>query len=136
MKRMFLVLLVLVLAVSAFGCTPENKENTAANDVFTDEYFEGLKQMSLMGLTGPISGEDMQSVIDLLQNVSLSVAGEYLPKEDNSVLLILEFEEGPTKTVSVSSVMIAPGEIGAEIYLVADEEFGAKFMKAFGVGEE
>ena len=138
MKRFLLMVLTAVLVFAAFGCTEkEDKEEViAANDVFTDGFFEDLEQISLMGLTGPVSGEEMEKAVELLKNVSLAPAGDYLPEEEDPVLLILRFGDGTTKTVSVSSVLIAFNEIGAGAYLIEDENFFADFIKAFGVGEE
>lgn len=136
MKRFFMVVSSAFLVVSLLGCTEKKEEKPIQNDVFTDAYFEGLKQVSLMGLTGNVSGEEMQKVVDLLQNVSLAPAGDYLPAEEKPVLLILGFEDGTSKTLSVSSSIIAFNEIGAGNYLVADEAFFTEFIKAFGVGEE
>lgn len=136
MKKALLVILALVLALSVLGCNEKKEEATANNDVFTDELLEGLKQVSLMGLTGPVSGEEMEPIIELLQNVSLAPAGDYLPVEEKPVLLILGFEDGTSKTLSISSTIIAFNEIGADNYLVGDEDFFTEFIKAFGVGEE
>ena len=136
MKRFLLAILALVLVFSVFGCTEKKEELTAKNDVFTDEFFAGLKQVSLMGLTGPVSGEEMEKIVELLQTVSLVSAGDYLPVEENPVLLILGFENGTSKTVSVSSAIIGFNEIGAGAYLVDDESFFTEFIKSFGVGEE
>lgn len=135
-KRSLLVILALVLAASLLGCREKKEENTGKNDVFTEAFFEGIQQMSLMGLTGPVTGEEMEKIVELLQNVSLVSAGEVLPEEESPVLLIMGFEDGTSKTLSVSSVMIAFNEIGAGTYLVDDENFFAEFIKAFGVGEE
>ena len=136
MKKILLVILAFVLAVSLLGCKEEKKEETGNNGVFTDGYFEGLQQMSLMGLAGPVTGEEMGKIVALLQSVSLAEAGEALPEKDTPVLLILGFEDGTSKTLSVSSTIVAFNEIGAGTYLVADEGFFTEFIKAFGVGEE
>ena len=110
MKRFFMVVLSAFLAVSLLGCTEKKEEKPIQNDVFTDAYFEGLKQVSLMGLTGNVSGEEMQKVVDLLQNVSLAPAGNYLPAEEKPVLLILGFEDGTSKTLSnlMTMELVAP----------------------------
>ena len=136
MKRVLLVILVLVLAASVLGCKEKKEAENTKNDVFTDEFFDGIQQISLMGLTGPVTGEEMEKIVDLLQNVSLASAGEVLPEEENPVLLIMGFEDGTSKTLSVSSSIIAFNEIGAANYLVGDEDFFTEFIKAFGVGEE
>lgn len=135
-KKALLVILALILALSVLGCTEKKEETAVKNDVFTDELFEGLNRVSLMGLTGPVSGEEMETIVELLQNVSLAPAGDYLPAEEKPVLLILGFEDGTSKTLSVSSAIIAFNEIGAGNYLVDDEDFFTEFIKAFGVGEE
>ena len=135
-KRGMLLLLALVLALSVLGCGEKKEETPANNTVFTDEYFEGLEKMSLLGLTGAISKEEMAEVVQILQDVSLAEAGEYLPEEKNPVLLILYFEDGSAKTVSVSDTIISFNEIGAGKYLVQGEDFFRPFLEAFGVTEE
>ena len=136
MKRGMLLLLALVLALFVLGCGEKKEETPANNTVFTDEYFEGLEKMSLLGLTGAISKEEMAEVVQILQDVSLAEAGEYLPEVKNPVLLILYFEDGSSKTVSVSDSIISFNEIGAGKYLVQGEDFFRPFLEAFGVTEE
>ena len=136
MKRFLLVTLAVLLTFSLLGCMNKQEEPAVRNDVFTDEFFVGLKGMGLMGLTGTVSGEQMQQIVKVLQKASLTVAGDYLPIEEKPVLLIMEFEDGTAKTVTVSSAMISFNEIGAGTYLVEEPEFFTNFMKAFGLGEE
>ena len=102
MKRGMFIILALVLAFSVLGCGEKKEETPANNTVFTDEYFEGLEKMSLLGLTGAISKEEMAEVVQILQDVSLAEAGEYLTEEEMPVLLILYFEDGSAKTESLS----------------------------------
>lgn len=135
MKKALLVILALVLAFSALGCT-EKKEETANNDLFTDQYFEGLEQMTLLGMDLLLTGEEMQPVVEILQGLSLSALPEGATVEENMtpVLLMLTYEDGTMRTVQISDTMLSFTEVGAQKYCTSDQFF-ADFIKAFGVGE-
>lgn len=135
MKKALLVILALVLAFSVLGCT-EKKEETANNDLFTDQYFEGLAQMTLLGMDLILTGEEMQPVVEILQGLSLSALPEGATVEENMapVLLMLTYEDGTMRTVQISDTMLSFTEVGAQKYCTSDQFF-ADFIKAFGVGE-
>ncbi len=137
-RRFFLVMMGILLAVSLLGCTEKKIEESPKNDVFTDDYFVGLKEMSLMGIAGPLSGEEMEPVIDLLQKASLTQLqdGVKVEGEGTAFLLVMEFEEGVYKTVQLSNKTVAPGALESIRYTIDSEVFVEEILNAFNVPVE
>lgn len=139
MKRVFLIVMSVLLAVALLGCTEKKVESeTINNDVFTDAYFEGAREVSLMGVAAPISGEKMEQVINLLQTVSLSELqeGVKVEGEGSPFLLVISFEDGTYKTVHLSGKTVAPTSLDSAKYLVESEEFIEQILEVFDIPEE
>ena len=139
MKKHFLILMSILLAISLLGCTEKKVESeTINNDVFTDAYFEGAKNVSLMGVAAPVAGEKMEQVIHLLQEVSLSELqeGVKVEGEGSSFLLVISFVDGTYKTVQLSNKTVAPTALDSVKYMVENEEFIEQILEVFDVPEE
>ncbi len=139
MKKLIAFVLAALLLFSIVGCAEEAAEgnNTPNNELFTDACFEGLKQMSLLGYTKALSGEEMQPIIDILQSLTLTAMaeGEYVKENEDAVLLILEYEDGRLDTVQISDTVLCFTAVGSVKHATADNFF-ADFIKAFRAGEE
>ena len=139
MKKAFLIVMSMLLVVSLLGCAEKKAESeTINNDVFTDAYFEGAKEVSLMGVSAPVSGEKMEHVINLLQTASLSELqeGVKVEGEGSTFLLVISFEDGTYKTVHLSGKTVAPTSLDSANYLVESEEFIEQILEVFDVPEE
>lgn len=139
MKRVFLIVMSILLAVALLGCTEKKAESeTINNDVFTDAYFEGAEEVSLMGVAAPVAGEKMEQVIRLLQEVSLSELqeGVKVEGEGSSFLLVISFADGTYKTVQLSNKTVAPTALDSVKYMVESEEFIEQILEVFDVPEE
>ena len=136
MRKILVVLLAFVMLIGLIGCTPkEAKENTANNDVFTDELLDGAKQMSLLGVAGPISGAEMDKVVQILQTASLVPVEEGVTvNEGDAYLLLIAYKGGTSRAFYVSDGIIAFNEVDGARYFVAEgSAFLAALLQAFGV---
>lgn len=136
MRKILVLLLALAVAMCLFGCREkEVTEEATKNDVFTDELLEDVKQMTLLGVAGPVEGEQMQKVIDVLQTASLSPLVEGIAAEESDAyLLIMLYEDGTSQTCYVSDGLVAFNEVDGLRYIVADgTAFLTSFLQAFGV---
>lgn len=139
MKKQFLIFMNILLAISLLGCTEKKTEpKTINNEVFTDAYFEGAEEVSLMGVAAPVAGEKMEQVIRLLQEVSLYELqeGVKVEEESSSFLLVISFADGTYKTIQLSTKTVAPAALDSVKYMVENEEFIEQILEVFDVPEE
>lgn len=137
MKRILLFLLAFVFAVSTIGCT-DAKIETSKNEVFTDDFFDGAEQMSLVALAGPLTGEQMTPVISLLKSLTLTPTDTRLSRGDENgdtgyggtPMLVIKFEGAKVWTAFVSDEIITID--GGGSYEVEDENFYRGLLEAFG----
>ena len=137
MRKTLLVMLIFALAINVMGCN-ESKKETAQNDVFTDEFFEGVNQMTLLVMAGPVTGEEMEPVIAHLKSLTLTPTETRLTNigENGEVLyggplhLVLEYDNGEQKAALVSTGIIT--FYGGGSYVVEDENFYRGLLEAFG----
>ena len=77
MKRILAFLLVSVLIFGICGCAKSNKEEAAANDLFTDEFFSDVVRIRCVA--GIAEGsEQMAPVIRYLKSLKLKETNEHL----------------------------------------------------------
>lgn len=77
MKRILAFLLVSVLIFGICGCAKSNKEEAAANDLFTDEFFSDVVRIRCNdGIAG--GSEHMKPVIRYLKSLKLKETNEHL----------------------------------------------------------
>ena len=132
--RLIAALLVLC---ALCGCSNPQKEATK-NDIFTDEYFAGVKQMTLLVMAGPVTGKQMEPVIAHLKSLTLTPTETRLTNigENGEVLcggplhLVLEYDSGEQKNALVSTGIIT--FYGGRSYVVEDENFYRGLLEAFG----
>ena len=136
MKKFVAVVLAALLALSFFGCAEETTDSSN-NTMFPDSCFVELKQISLLGMTHALSGEEMQPVIDILQSLTLTpiAEGEYVKENVDAVLLIPEYENGEISTFQISDTVLCSTEVDAIKHSTSDQFFD-NFIKAFGVAED
>lgn len=137
MKRLICSILILLLALSVMGCGIKQKQSVK-NEVFTDEFFEGVNQMTLLVMAGPVTGEEMEPVIAHLKSLTLTPTETRLTNigENGEVLiggplhLVLEYDSGEQKYALVSTGIITFS--GGGSYVVEDENFYRGLLEAFG----
>ena len=135
MKKGLIFLLVMVILAGLMGCTQkEEPEEITKNEVFAG-MFDEATQMTLLGIAGPISGAQMDEVVQILETVSLSPVAEGITTEESDAyLLIVSYSDGASRTLYVSDGMIAFNEVDGARYFVADgTAFLTAFLQAFGV---
>ena len=71
MKKIWTLTLVIVFALSMFGCAGQDGDSVK-NDVFTDAFFQDVESIGLYGGESMLSGEDMQPVIRHLKGLRLT----------------------------------------------------------------
>ena len=81
MKRVSVILLVLILASTSFGCAAQ--ENKKKNDVFTDAFFLNVVEIR-DSRYGQVSLEQMEPVISFLKVLKLSPTDEHLRSENET----------------------------------------------------
>ena len=79
MKRILAFLLVSVLIFGICGCAKSNKEEAAANDLFTDEFFSDVVRICCYDADNIAeSSEQMAPVIRYLKSLKLKETDEHL----------------------------------------------------------
>ncbi len=135
-KLLTAVLLLLVLCILCSCGIP--KKEAPKNDIFTDEFFEGVNQITLLVMAGPVTGEQMEPVIAHLKSLTLTPTETRLTntRENGEVLnggplhLVLEYDSGEQKNALVSTGIIT--FYGGGSYVVEDENFYRGLLEAFG----
>ena len=137
MKKLLAAILLLLVLCALCGCGTPKKE-APKNDVFTDEYFQGVKKMTLLVMAQPVTGEQMEPVIAHLKSLTLTPTETRLTNigQNGEVLnggplhLVLEYDNGEQKTALVSTGIIT--FYGGGSYVGEDENFYRGLLEAFG----
>lgn len=137
MKKLLAALLLLLVLCALCGCGTPKKE-APKSGVFTDEYFQGVKKMTLLVMAGPVTGEQMEPVIAHLKSLTLTPTEMRLTNtgENGGVLnggplhLVLEYDSGEQRNALVSTGIIT--FYGGGSYVVEDDNFYRGLIEAFG----
>lgn len=137
MKKLLAAILLLLVLCILCSCGIPKKE-APKNDIFTDEFFEGVNQITLLVMAEPVTGEQMEPVITHLKSLTLTPTETRLANigENGEMLnggplhLVLEYDSREQKTALVSTGIITLYEGGS--YKVEDEYFYRGLLEAFG----